>query len=74
MTADDFVNRVAESAALVAGLTRLRTVLAGLTTHESMVLMGKGLNYSRHKNHRTAQYNSLIFPCHTDYTEHKDHR
>lgn len=75
MNAEEFVDRVVKSVSDTAGLPRLKLVFADLVTQENIVLMGKGaLNYSRHRNSKTKESNTnIVFSCHTDHTEHKNH-
>lgn len=74
MKAEEFVERVVQSLGDIAGLPRLKLVCSELVTHENVVLMGKGsLNYSRHRDSRYNSARNFIDPCHTDYTEHKNH-
>lgn len=74
MKAENFVDQIVQTVSDLAGLPRLRLVFSGLITHENVILMGRGaMNYTRYKDHKSSQYNSIIFPCYTDHTEHKNH-
>ena len=75
MNAETFVDLVRKSASDTPGIPRLRLVFAELNGSEEVLLMGRGgLDYSRHKDHRYNSQRNWIDPCHSDYTEHKNHR
>lgn len=74
MKAEQFVEKVVRSVEEIAGLKRLRLIFADFGMYENVKLMGRGaLDYSKHKDHRYNSQRNFIDPCHTDYTEHKNH-
>ena len=75
MNSQEFVGRVCESVTDIPGLPRLRSVFAGLIEQDRIFAMGRGLNYSRHKDSRIRTSDKhILLACHSDYTEHQDHR